>query len=63
MDCIGHIICCQDKDAKFVAEILFDPVNDLDTEKKVVDLHIFYGYSVCRKAKKIEGFLSDIIQG
>ena len=37
---------------------LFDPLNDLDPEKKLFDLHIFDGASVCRKAKNIEGCLS-----
>ena len=49
----GHITCGHKKDAKFVVDIFFDPINDLDTEKKLVDLHMFDGYSVCRKAKII----------
>ena len=52
MDCTGHITGGHKKDAKFVAEIFFDPNNDLDPEKKLVDLHIFDGSSVCIKAKK-----------
>ena len=35
------------------AESLFDPMNDLDPEKKRVDLHMFDGYSVCRKTQNI----------
>ena len=52
MDCTGHITGGHKKYDKFVAESLFDPMNDLDPEKKRVDLHMFDGASVCRKAKK-----------
>ena len=31
---------------------LFDPTNDLDPEKKLVDLHMFDEASVCRKIPK-----------
>ena len=41
------------KDAKFVADSFFDPMNDLDLDKKLVDLHMFDGSSVCRKAQNI----------
>ena len=34
------------------AEGSFDPTNDIDPEKKIVDLHMFDGSSVCRKAQK-----------
>ena len=47
VDCTGHITCGHNKDAKFVAEIFFDPMNDLDLEKKLVDLHIFDGSILC----------------
>ena len=57
-DCIGHIIGGQNKDDNCFAETLFDPMNYLDPEKKLVDLHIFDGASVCRKDKNIESFLS-----
>ena len=53
MDCKGYITGSHKKDTKFVADIFFDPMNDLDPEKKLVDLHMFYGASVCRKAQKI----------
>ena len=43
----------KNEDAKFVAENFFDPMNGLDPEKKLVDLHMFYGASVCRKAQNI----------
>ena len=46
VDCTGHITGGHNKDDKFVAEILFDPMNDLDTENKLVDLHMFDGASV-----------------
>ena len=46
MDCFGHITGGHNKDVKFVMEIFFDPINDLDPEKKLVDLHIFDGASV-----------------
>ena len=48
----GHITGGHKKDAKFVVESFFDPMNDLDPEKKLVDLHMFYGASVCRKSQK-----------
>ena len=51
MDCKGDIIGGHKNDAKFVAEILFDQMNDLDPQKKLVDLHMFNGSSVCRKSK------------
>ena len=53
VDCTGHITGGHKKIANFVAESFFDPINDLDTEKKLVDLHMFNGSSVCRKAKRI----------
>ena len=34
-------------------ESFLGPMNDLDPEKKLVDLHRFDGASVCRKANKI----------
>ena len=52
MDCTGHITDGHKNDSKFVAEILFNTINDIDPEKKCVDLYIFDGSSVCRKAKK-----------
>ena len=52
VDCTGHITCGHKKDAKFVAENLFDPMNDLYPENKIVDLDTFDGVSVWRKAKK-----------
>ena len=45
------------KYAKFVVDIFFDTMNYLDPEKKRVDLNMFDGASVCRKAKNIEGCL------
>ena len=53
VDCTGHITGGHKKDDKFVAEIFFGPMNDLDSEKKLVDLHMFNGASVCRKAKTL----------
>ena len=50
--CTGHIIGGHKKDAKFVVESFFDPNNYLGPEKKLVDLHMFDGSSVCRKAQK-----------
>ena len=38
---------------QFFAESLFDPIYDLDPEKKLVDLHMLDGSSVCRKAQII----------
>ena len=46
LDCTGHITGGPNKDEKFVAESFFDPMNDLDPEKKLVDLHMFNGPSV-----------------
>ena len=48
----GHITGGHKKDDKFVEESFFDPMNDLDSDKKLVDLHMFDGASVCRKVKK-----------
>ena len=50
--CTGHITGGHKKDAKSFAEIFFDTMNDLYPEKRFVDLNIFDGASVCRKAKK-----------
>ena len=62
MDCTGHITGGHKKDAKFVAGVFFDPMNDFYPEKEIVDLHMFDGASVCRKAQKnIEGCLSYAI--
>ena len=53
VDCTDHIKGGYKKDAKIFMEIFFDPMNDLDPEKKMVDLHMFVGASVCRKSQKI----------
>ena len=53
VDCTGHITGGHKKDAKFVVESFFYPMNDLDPVKKFVDLHMFDGANVCRKAQKI----------
>ena len=53
VDCTGHITGGYKKDDKFVADSFFDPINDLDIEKKLVDLHMFDGASVCRKVQNI----------
>ena len=53
VDCTGHITSGHNKDDKFVVESSFDPMNDLDQEKKLVDLHMFDGSSVCIKDRKI----------
>ena len=53
MYCTGHITGGHNKDAKFVAKSFFDQMNDLDPEKKSVDLHVFDGARVCRKDQKI----------
>ena len=37
----------------FFAESLFDPTIELDPEKKLLDLYMFDGASVCIKNKKI----------
>ena len=52
VNCTGHITDYHKKDADFFSESFFDPMNDLIPEKKLVDLHMFDGVSVCRKAKK-----------
>ena len=52
MDSTGHITGGHKKDAKIVVESLFVPMNELDLENKIVDLHMFDGYSVCRKEKE-----------
>ena len=53
VDCTGHIAGGHKKDTKFVVESLFDPMNELDPEKKLVDLHISDGDSVYIEAKTI----------
>ena len=58
LDYTGHITGGHNKDAKFVAESFFDTMNDLDPEKKLVELHMLYGPSVDKGSKNIEGFLS-----
>ena len=52
--CTGHITGGNNKDAKFVVESFFDPMNDLYPEKKRVDLHMFDGASVCIKAHRYQ---------
>ena len=52
MNCTGHITGGHNKDTKFVVESLFDPMNELDPKKKIVDLHMFDGDIVCRKSQK-----------
>ena len=53
VDCTGHITGGHKKDDKCFAESFFDPMNDLDPNKKIVDLHMFDGASVCRKDQNI----------
>ena len=53
VDCTGHITGGHNKNATFFAESFFDPMNDLDREKKLVDLHMFDGVIVCIKAQNI----------
>ena len=52
MDYTGHIKGGHKKDAICFADSFFDPMNDLDPEKKLVDLQMFDGATVCRKAQK-----------
>ena len=60
VDCTGKITGGHKKDAKFVADIFFDLMNDIDPEKKLVDLHMFDGASVCRNAKMLK-FICPIL--
>ena len=53
MDCTGNITGGNKKDDEFVPDIFFDPMNDLDQEKKILDLHMFNIASVCRRVQKI----------
>ena len=53
VECTGNITGVHKKDAKCFAESFFDPMNDLDPDKKLVDLHMFDGSSVCIKAQNI----------
>ena len=41
VDCIGHITSGHKEDAEFIADIFFDPMNDLDPDKKLVGLNMF----------------------
>ena len=52
VDCTGHIAGGHTKDAKYFADIFFDPMNGPDPVKKLVDLHMFDGDSVCRIPQK-----------
>ena len=61
LDSIAHITGGHKKFAKFVANSFFDTMDELDTEKVLVDLHMLDGSSVCRKEKNIEGFLSHSV--
>ena len=61
VDCTCHITGGHKKYAKFVAESFFDPMNNCDPEKKLVDLHMFDGSSVCRKAKNILKFVYPML--
>ena len=53
VNCTGHITSGHKNDATFVAENFFDPMNDLDLEKKIVYLQMFDRASVCRNSKKM----------
>ena len=53
VDCTCNIIGGHKKDAKFVAYSFFYPMNYLDPENKLVDLHMFDGASMFRKYQKI----------
>ena len=46
VDCTIHITGGHKKDAKFVVEIFFDPMDNLDPKKKLLDLNMFDGESV-----------------
>ena len=50
--CTGHIKSGHKKAANLFADSFFDPRNSLDPEKKLANLHMFDGVSVCRKAQK-----------
>ena len=52
VECTGHITGSQKKDAIFFADSFIDPLDDLDPEKKLVDLHMFVGASVCIKVRE-----------
>ena len=53
LDCTGHITGGHKKNAKFLAGGFFDTMNFPDPEKKLLDLYMFNGDSVCRKAQKV----------
>ena len=53
VDSTGHITGVHKKDAICFADTSFDSINDLDPDKKLTDLHMFDGASVCRKAQKL----------
>ena len=57
VECTDQITGVHKKDAKCFAESFFDPTNDLYPEKKLVDLHMFVGASVCIKVKENGGCL------
>ena len=53
LDCTSYITGDHKKDAIYFAESFFDTMDDFDKENKPVDLHMFDGTSVCRKAQEI----------
>ena len=53
VDCTDHITGVHKKDSKFVVDTFFDKNNDLDPEKKLLELYMFNVPSVCKKAQKI----------
>ena len=61
VDCTVHISGGHNKDAKFVADSFFDPTNEIYPEKKLVELNMFNGSSVYRKAKQILKFIYPIM--
>ena len=52
VNCTGNITCGHNKDANLFTDIFFDPMNELDPEKKLLNLRMFDGASVCVKAEK-----------
>ena len=57
----GHITGGHKKDDKFVVESFIDLLNDLDPETKLVNLHMFDGANVCRKASEIMKFVYPML--
>ena len=61
VNCTGHIIGGHNKDAKFVMESFFNPMNDLDPEKNLWTYTCLMEPVCAERLKQIEGCLSHAV--